>query len=189
MGNLVATEAPTQCTTRSPQNFPLTSVLTPGITGRGPAGSRQTTPLLHIQQGQLCQLKTSGGNSHRHPDTGALCQAQLSWPPCTALATPGAPAHFPQPMARPPLPDKCPLCPLTYSTQTSKHALARPLALLPLRGFYFSNGVLRPNRETTGVRVAFESRIRLELTGISIKQGVSHGYAPNTNRLGKLVCI
>lgn len=63
-----------------PKSLPLASVLAYGITPLCLTGSDNPHPWLHIQQVPCCQLKTFGGNSHRHPDTRILGQIQPRWP-------------------------------------------------------------------------------------------------------------
>lgn len=69
------------------------------------------------------------------------------WPPLEPLAS-GPPA----------LSLTNALCPLTYSTQMSKHALPHHMSWLPLNGFYFSNHVLKLNHEIVGMSCACVSR-------------------------------
>lgn len=70
------------------------------------------------------------------------------------------PATSPRQWPALPLLDTRPLCPLTYSTQMSKHALAQHMSLLPLSGLYFSNHVLKLNHGIVGKRTVLATHIR-----------------------------
>lgn len=135
-------------------------------------------PWLHNQQVPCCQLKTFGGNSHRHPDTRILGQTQPCWPLYAVLATSGTPAHFPAPAARP-LP--------THLFHTDVQMFTNsPQVLTASQWVYFSHHVLKLNRETVGLRAVLVSHICPGLRVRIITQDKSHHrYVPNNKQTNK----
>lgn len=129
--NPVGTEAPGGCMTESsPSSFPWL-LFWPLVSH--PWAQQDTNnphPWLRIQLIPRCQLWKPleeihiGIQTPEHlakPNPAGLCM--LCWPPLQPQPT--SPRQWPAL----PLLDKHPLCPLTYSTQMSKHALAHHYVL------------------------------------------------------------
>lgn len=131
-----------------PKPLLLASVLTSGITAQRLTGSQQAPPLAAYPAENLWRKFTSAS---RHRNT---------WPNPSLLASvcgtghPWNPSPFSHANGPPSLSLTNALCPLTYSTQMSKHALAHRMSLLPLNGFYFSNHVLKLNHQIVGMNCA-----------------------------------
>ena len=158
-----------------PKPLPLASVLTSGNTALHLTGSVQSPPLAPDAAGPTLPTENLGGNSHRHPDTGTSGQNHPPaglWMQCWPLLEPQATSPRQWPAL--PLLDTRPLCPLTYSTQMSKHALAQHMSLLPLNGLYFSNRVLKLNHEIVGMRTVLATHIRPGLIEQRINQDKSY---------------